>query len=255
MALIELENVSLDYPIYGTSSRSFKSTILNAATGGVLKNQEKVLNVQALNQLSFKLKDGDRLGLVGHNGAGKSSLLRLLAHIYAPSSGKFHIKGNTSCLFDVMVGLDPFLSGIENIKLRGLIHGLSSKMIRKAIPEITEFAELGEFIQMPLRTYSSGMLLRLGFSIVTHFKTEILLIDEVVNVGDSNFLEKAKKRMKDLINETKIVVISTHDNQIIKEFCNRILCLDHGRVKFLGAPQDFYYEKVERSSNSEGNGK
>jgi len=240
MALIELENVDLEYPIYGASSRSFKSTLLNAATGGVLKNQEKILNVQALNNLTLKLKEGDRLGLVGHNGAGKSSLLRLLAQIYAPSSGKFRVSGKTSCLFDVMVGLDPFQSGMENIKLRGLISGLSRKKIEKAIPEIAEFAELGEFIKMPLRTYSSGMLLRLGFSIVTHFRTDILLIDEVVNVGDADFIEKAKQRMKELIDETKIVVISTHDDRIIQEFCNRILCLEHGRVKFLGPIDEFY---------------
>lgn len=240
MALIELENVDLEYPIYGASSRSFKSTLLNAATGGVLKNNERILNVQALNKLSFKLQEGDRLGLVGHNGAGKSSLLRLLAQIYTPTSGKFHISGKTSCLFDVMVGLDPFLSGMENIKLRGLINGLSPKKIKIAIPEIAAFAELGEFIKMPLRTYSSGMLLRLGFSIVTHFKTEILLIDEVVNVGDADFLSKAKQRMRELIDDTKIVVISTHDNQIIKEFCNRILCLEHGRVKFLGSVDEFF---------------
>jgi len=240
MALIELENVDLEYPVYGASSRSFKSTLLKAATGGVLNSKEKTLNVQALKNVSFKLEEGDRLGLVGHNGAGKSSLLRLLAQIYTPTSGRFRVSGKTNCLFDVMVGLDPFLSGTENIKLRGLIHGLSPKKIQKAIPEIAEFAELGSFIKMPLRTYSSGMLLRLGFSIVTHFKTEILLVDEVMNVGDAGFLSKAKQRMRELVEDTKIVVISTHDHQIIKEFCNRILCLEHGTVKFLGSVDEFF---------------
>lgn len=245
MVSIELENIDLEYPVYGTSSRSFKSTLLKVATGGMLKNEEKTLKVQALKGLTFKLQEGDRLGLIGHNGAGKSSLLRVLAQIYTPSSGRLLISGKTNCLFDVMVGLDSSLSGLENIKLRGLIHGLSVKQIQKAIPEIVEFAELGEFIKMPLRTYSSGMLLRLGFSIVTHFQTEILLIDEVVNVGDSGFISKAKQRMKDLINHTKIVVISTHDQQIIKEFCNRILCLEHGMVQFLGSADGFFRDKLK----------
>lgn len=240
MALIELDNVGLDYYVYGTSSRSLKTTILNAATGGFLKNDHKIIRVQALKDLSFKLQDGDRLGLVGHNGAGKSSLLRVLAQIYNPSSGRLHISGQTNCLFDVMLGMDPNLSGLENINLRGLISGLSTKEIQRASPDITDFAELGNFINMPLRTYSAGMLLRLGFSIATYFKTEILLIDEVVNVGDENFLVKAKQRMNDLINQTKIVIISTHDHQIIKEWCNYILCLEHGAIKFFGPTVDFF---------------
>lgn len=240
MAIIELDNVDLDYYVYGTSSRSFKNSLVRAATGGYLKNDEKIIKVQALKEISFKLQDGDRLGLVGHNGAGKSSLLKVLAQIYDPTKGKLKISGETNCLFDIMVGLDPSLSGFENIKLRGLIYGLPAKQIQKAAPEIIEFAELGEFIKMPLRTYSSGMLLRLGFSIVTHFKTEILLIDEVVNVGDAQFIEKAKKRMQDLINQTQIVVISTHDQQMIRAFCNRILCLDHGKIKFFGSSEEFF---------------
>lgn len=240
MALIELDSVDLEYYVYGTSSRSFKTALVKAATGGFVKNEDKILKVQALKGITFKLNSGDRLGLIGHNGAGKSSLLKLLAQIYDPSGGKLRISGATNCLFDIMVGLDPSLSGFENIKLRGLIFGLTKKEILKAAPEIIEFAELGEFIKMPLRTYSSGMLLRLGFSIVTHFKTEILLIDEVVNVGDARFIEKAKQRMKDLIHQTQIVVISTHDHSLIREFCNKILCLEHGKIKFIGSAEEFF---------------
>lgn len=243
MALIELNNVNLEYYIYGTSSRSLKNTLIKAATGGILKKEEKILKVEALKELTFQLKDGDRLGLIGHNGAGKSSLLRLLAQIYEPTSGKIEVVGHTNCLFDIMVGLDASLSGYDNIKLRGVISGLSTKQIHLAIPEIASFAELGDFIRMPLRTYSAGMLLRLGFSIVTHFTTEILLIDEVVSVGDAIFISKAKARMKDLINQTKIVVISTHDHGLIQEFCNRILCLEHGRIKFLGSSEEYFQQK------------
>lgn len=240
MALIKLSNVDLDYYVYGTSSRSFKTSMIQAATGGLIKSEGKTAKIQALEGISFQLKEGDRLGLIGHNGAGKSSLLKVLAQIYAPSRGAIEISGKTNCLFDVMVGLDPTLSGIENIKLKGLIYGLSSKQIQKMAPEIIAFAELGELIKMPLRTYSSGMLLRLGFSIATHFKTDILLIDEVVNVGDPQFLLKAKQRLKELIDQTQIVVISTHDHNLIKEFCNCILSLEHGRIQFLGDIKEFF---------------
>lgn len=243
MVSIELENADLDYYLYGTSARSFKTSLLKAATGGILKKEDNTLKVQALKGISLKLEEGDRLGLIGHNGAGKSSLLRVLARIYEPTSGKINVTGKTNCLFDLLVGLDSSLSGYENIKLRGLISGLSPKSVQESISEITDFAELGDFIHMPIKTYSAGMLLRLGFSIVTHFNTEILLIDEVVSVGDAGFLTKAKQRMKDLINQTKIVVISTHDHGLIKEFCNRILCLEHGRVKFLGKTEEFFQQK------------
>lgn len=243
MTFIKLENISLEYPVYGTSSRSFKTSLIKAATGGLLKSEERTMKVQALKEISFHLKAGDRLGLVGHNGAGKSSLLKVLAQIYDPSHGTLQISGQTNCLFDVMVGLDQNLSGYENIKLKGLIHGLSPKQIQRAAPEIIAFAELGEFIKMPLRTYSSGMLLRLGFSIATHFKTEILLIDEVVNVGDAPFLAKAKQRMKELIHQTQIVVISTHDEPLIQEFCTHILCLEHGAIKSLTPTQEFFLSK------------
>lgn len=245
MAFIDLKNVSLEYPVYGTSSRSLKTTIVNAATGGVLGRASKVLTVQALRALSINLRDGDRLGLVGHNGSGKSSLLRLLAGIYTPTSGSISIRGKANTLFDITVGMDPYLSGIENIKIQGLILGHSKDYIRQATDEIVEFAELGEFIKMPLRTFSAGMLLRLGFSIATHFATEILLIDEVMSVGDASFLEKAKQRIKQLIDQTKIVVMANHSEQIIREFCNRILCLEHGTVKFLGTTNEFFREKVK----------
>ncbi len=242
MAFIELEHACLDYYLYGTSSRSFKSALLQAATGGILKKEENILKVQALKDITLKLEEGDRLGLIGHNGAGKSTLLRLLAKIYEPTSGKVEVSGLTNCLFDLLVGLDSSLTGYENIKLRGLISGLHPKLVQESIPQITDFAELGGFIHMPIKTYSAGMLVRLGFSIVTHINTEILLIDEVVSVGDAGFVTKAKQKMKDLINKTKIVVISTHDHNLIKEFCNRILCLEHGKVKFLGKTEEFFQQ-------------
>ncbi len=239
MAAIELSNVGLNYYAYGTHARSFKLQLVAAATGGRIKMEDKVVKVQALKDVSFSLKDGDRLGLIGHNGSGKTSLLKILAQIYEPSKGSLKISGTANCLFDITFGLDPLLSGYENIKLRGLMHGLSSHQIDNCIPDIVEFAELGGFIHLPLKSYSSGMLLRLAFGIVTSFAADILLIDEVVNVGDARFMSKAKDRMQKLIDRTGILVLSTHDRQIINEFCNVVLELDHGGIKFFGPKKNF----------------
>lgn len=241
MALISLNNINLDYYIYGASSRSLKVSLVNALTGGKLKSKDNTLKVEALKGLSFQLNDGDRLGLIGHNGAGKSTLLRVLGKIYHPTNGQLKIEGSTNCLFDVMVGLDPYLSGYENIKLRGIIHGLNSKEIEAKTPIVAEFSGLNEFLHLPINTYSSGMLLRLGFSIVTNFHSDILLIDEVVNVGDANFHEKAQKKMQEIISDTKIVVISTHDNNLIKKFCNKVLKLEKGEMTFFGNIQDYNF--------------
>jgi ABC-type polysaccharide/polyol phosphate transport system ATPase subunit len=234
MAFIQLENVSLEYPIYGTSSRSLKNTVIHLATGGRLNNEEKIVRVEALKNIHLKLENGDRLGLIGHNGAGKTTLLKVLAQIFEPTKGLVKISGKTNCLFDIMVGMDTSLSGYDNIFLRGLILGYSKDEIKKAIPLVEEFAELGAYIRMPLKSYSSGMLLRLAFGIITSIGSEILLIDEIVNVGDSRFLEKAKARMASLIHQSDIMVLSTHDNNTIKEFCNKAVWLEKGEIKFSG---------------------
>ncbi len=234
MTTIELKNVCLTYPIYGTNSRSFKTSLLKIATGGSLKKNNKAVHVEALKAIDISLQSGDRLGLVGHNGAGKTTLLKILAQIYEPSSGSVKIAGKTSCLFDIMVGMDADLTGYENIVLRGLLLGLCKKSIEKIIPEVEDFAELGDFIKMPLKSYSSGMLLRLAFGIITSIQAEIILIDEVVNVGDAGFMEKAKARVTNLIHNSEIMVLSTHDHSLLRQFCNKALWLEKGEIKAFG---------------------
>lgn len=234
MASIELENVSLIYPIYGINSRSLKASILNLAVGGRLMHEKKCIEVHSLTNISFSLKDGDRLGIIGHNGAGKTSLLKVLGGIYEHSSGSLKTSGTISCLFDIMMGMDHELTGVENILLRGLIMGRSKTEMKKLYNDIEEFADLGNFLKMPIKTYSAGMVLRLAFAIVTSVKSNILLIDELVTVGDANFMEKAKERISNLIRGSDILVLSTHDHSVIKDFCNKILWLDHGTVKFFG---------------------
>ncbi|HSX26333.1 MAG TPA: ABC transporter ATP-binding protein [Chlamydiales bacterium] len=234
MASIELDHVSLAYPVYGMNSRSFKTSLVNLAIGGRLNKEGSILKVEAIKNIHLKLKSGDRLGLIGHNGAGKTTLLKVMAQIYEPTQGKVTISGQSHCLFDIMLGMDSELTGYENIMLRGLILGFSKREMEKSIPEIEEFSELGEFLKMPIKSYSSGMLIRLAFGIITTIPSEILLIDEVVSAGDARFMEKAKARMASLIHQSDIMVLSTHDHQAIREFCNQALWLEQGEIKFFG---------------------
>jgi|SRR5579862_492743 len=238
MACVEVENVSLIYPIYGSNARSFKATLLNKATGGLLGTQSNNITVEALRDISFKLEPGDRLALLGHNGAGKSTLLKVLAHIYEPTQGSVHVKGRMNCLFDIMMGMDHELNAYENIALRGLILGLSKSEIQKIVPRVEEFAELGDFFKMPIKSYSSGMKVRLAFGIITNVYSEILLIDEIVNVGDAKFMEKAKAQMRSLVHQSEFMVLSSHDTHIVREFCNKALWLEKGTIKSFGNIED-----------------
>ena len=247
MAKIELNDVSLMYPVYGTNSRSLKVSMIQAATGGKCVNQKSKVEVQALDHINLTLTNGDKLGLIGHNGAGKTTLLKVLARIYEPTSGTVSTSGKLNSLFDVMVGMDHGLTGYENIFLRGLIMGLSKKEIQKAISQIEEFAEIGEFIHLPLTSYSAGMLVRLGFAIITNISSEILLIDEVLSVGDSRFIHKAKQRITSLIDQSHIMVLSTHDHEVIQSFCNKVLWLERGKVKMFG-PTKEVFEELKASS-------
>lgn len=234
MACVEIENVSLTYPIYGSKSRSFKATLVNMATGGRLIKDSSSITVEALKDVSFKLEKGDRLAILGHNGAGKSTLLKVLAKIYEPSQGRVKVNGRMNCLFDIMMGMDHELNAYENIMLRGLILGLSKQEIRKIIPDVAEFSELGDFLKLPIKTYSAGMKVRLAFGIITNVFSEVLLIDEIVGVGDANFMEKAKVRMESLVYKSDFVVLSTHDTKVVRDLCNKAIWLEQGRVKCFG---------------------
>lgn len=236
MSHIICNNVSLAYPLYDVDARSLKRGIANIATGGRLSNEVKgKFQVNALNNISFHLKKGDRLGLIGHNGAGKSTLLRVLSGVYEPLIGTLHVNGNISSLINVHVGMQSTLTGYENIKLRSLILGLSKEKIKYIIKDIEEFTELGNFLSMPVKTYSSGMLIRLAFGLSTAITPDILLVDEVIGAGDMGFFEKARDRMKSLVSQSNIMVLSSHDNSIIKQFCTQVLWLEHGSIKMFGA--------------------
>lgn len=231
MASISIQNCSLDLPVYGAGNRSLKQMVMSAATGGrVAADSRNITVVNALTDVSLEIAAGDRVGLVGHNGAGKTTLLRMLGGVYEPSRGSLRVEGNVTSLIDVTLGMDHEATGYENILLRGLILGLSRKQIRDATPDIEQFSELGEYLTMPVRTYSSGMVLRLAFSIVTCVHPDILLMDEWLSVGDAAFVSKAEERLKRLVDKASIMVIASHNPRVIDELCNVYVKLERGQV-------------------------
>jgi len=239
MARIDLRNVSIEFPVYNVNARSFKKKFLRLATGGsVVKDANQHIVVNALKDLSMTLKHGDRLGLIGHNGAGKSTLLRLLAGVYEPTSGDMRTEGHVSPMLDIMHGIETEFTGYENIVQRGILLGLSRAEIQAHIQEIADLTGLGDYLSMPMRTYSSGMMVRLAFSISASIKPEILLIDEVFNAGDADFVEKARSKMVQLLNQSSIVVMATHSDDLIREFCNKVLLLEGGQIQYLGDPEE-----------------
>lgn len=238
MAAIICENLGLLYPVYGTSSRSLKRRFIEVATGGRISDAGSTLEIRALSGISFSLKDGDRLGLVGHNGSGKSSLLRVLAGIYKPQEGSLDVSGSVTSILDVGLGMDPEATGYENIYLRGLLYGLPKEQCDELVPEIEEFTELGDFLNMPVKTYSSGMMLRLAFGLSTSMRPEILIIDEVIGAGDASFIEKANRRIEHFINKSSILVLTSHNPSVIEKFCSKVIWLEHGRIKWVGPPHE-----------------
>lgn len=231
MASVEFKNVCVDFPIYNANGRSLKKRLMQVATGGQLGSdpQGRVI-VRAIDHLSFTLKDGDRVGLLGHNGAGKSTLLRLLSGAYEPSSGTAVSKGEVGSLIDISLGIDVEATGRDNIFLRGGLLGRTRAEISEKLDEIIEFSELGDFVDMPVRTYSSGMHLRLAFAVSTIVRPEILLMDEWLSVGDEAFKHKAESRLSEMVQATNILVIASHSKSMIMKSCNRAMWLEHGKI-------------------------
>lgn len=231
MAQIIVKNATVEYPLYQGGSMSLRNTLVAATTGGrISRGTRNIVTIRAIDDVSFTLQDGDRVGLVGHNGAGKSTLLRTLAGIYTPTSGQVFTTGKISTIFQLGAGLDPELSGYENVIRMGMFLGASKAQASSFIPDIEEFTELGEFLSAPVHTYSAGMLTRLTFAISTAMKPEILLIDEVLGAGDASFQEKAKIRMENVIKSARIFVLASHSNDMINLYCNRTLQFEHGKL-------------------------
>ena len=226
MPSIKLQNVSVQFPIYSFHSRSLKNSLVGKITGGEIgRNVSNQVSVTALHDLSINLKSGDRLGVMGPNGAGKSTLLRVIAGIYAPTSGSIEVKGRIASLIDISLGMELEASGFENIRMRGVMMGLSLKQIKSLEEEIAEFTELGPYLNMPIRSYSTGMHMRLGFAVSTAVPADILLMDEWLSVGDEAFKVKAEKRLEDYVNKSSILVLASHSKETIEKLTNKKLIL------------------------------
>ncbi|MFE5288108.1 ABC transporter ATP-binding protein [Nocardia sp. NPDC056611] len=235
---IETQNAWVEFPIFDAKSRSLKKAVLGSAGGAIGRNQSDVVVVEALRDISLSLKEGDRVGLVGHNGAGKSTLLRLLSGIYEPTRGSARIRGRVAPVFDLGVGMDPEVSGYDNIIIRGLFLGQTRKQMLSKIDEIAEFTELGDYLAMPLRTYSTGMRVRLAMGVVTSIDPEILLLDEGIGAVDAEFMKKARVRLQELVSRSGILVFASHSNEFLAQLCDRAMWIDHGQVRMQGGIED-----------------
>ncbi len=238
MASVDVAGVSLDFPLYHGSARSLKKTVFAAASGRLGQDRQHRVVVRALRDISFNLRPGDRLGLIGGNGAGKTTLLRTLAGIYEPAIGQVRITGSVAALLDTGLGMNVDLTGRENILLRGLYSALSKAGLRRLEADVQEFAELGEFLDLPVRLYSSGMLIRLGFALATAIHPQVLLMDEWLLAGDNSFMQKATDRLERVVRGADILVLSSHMPAAIVNWCNRVIRMDQGKVVDDGKPED-----------------
>ncbi len=246
-ARIEVEGLTVFFPLYHGNSRSLKKTVFAAATGRLGRDAQHRPGVQALRDISFRLRSGDRLGLVGANGAGKTTLLRALAGVYEPVMGRVRVQGSINALLNVQLGMNPDLTGRENITLRGLYDGLSRTALARLAEDVGSFADLGDFIDLPVRIYSSGMMVRLAFALATAIRPQILLMDEWILAGDAGFLDRARARLEDMVRGADILVLSTHVPAVIRTWCTRVIWLDQGRVREDG-PADVVLDNYIRAA-------
>jgi lipopolysaccharide transport system ATP-binding protein len=232
VASISVRDLSLFFPLIGADSQSLKRYLKQVAIGGTLaqRGHSKQTSLVALRDVSLSLAPGDRLGLIGANGSGKTTLLRCLCGAYAPDKGVVEVEGRVASLLDLSMGIDQSATGLENIRLRGLVAGLTPKEIAAKTAEIAEFSGLGPFLAMPMKTYSSGMQARLAFATATSVEAEILLMDEWIAVGDAEFRKQAETRLTSLVEQAHILVIASHDPGMIRSLCNKVMRMDHGHA-------------------------
>lgn len=250
--MIVLDNVSLAYPLLDIRSHSFQVALrkkVSALIGGHIDTSSKIPYVNALNNISLTIKEGQRLGILGHNGSGKTTLLRLIAGIYTPTQGKISVQGKISSLTDFTLGMDPDVSGLKNIIFRLVFMGLTMTQAKAAIDDIVDFSGLAEFIHLPVRTYSTGMFLRLAFAISTYVPPDILVLDEIIGAGDEGFKAKMLGRLEQLLIQSRIVVLSSHDLPAIQRYCTDVALLDKGTLIAQGKPQEIleiYHNQQKR---------
>jgi lipopolysaccharide transport system ATP-binding protein len=238
-ALIELRGVGVDFPIYNAASVSLKNRLLSSVTGGAIdREHDGFVVVRGLQEINLRITAGERVGLIGHNGAGKTTMLRVLSGIYSPTQGEAVIQGDCVSLIDISLGIDPEATGRENIRLRSAMLGFTPEQTRERMDEIIDFSGLGDFIEMPFRTYSTGMQLRLAFAVSTTVSPQILIMDEWLSTGDENFRERAEQRMRRVVDSTDILILASHTRKLLETNCDRIIWLEHGRIRAAGATSE-----------------
>lgn len=238
MGHIRLDNLSVDIPIFNSQGRSLKKTVLGYTTGGKIGLTEAGKTViRSLDNINLEIRSKEKVGIIGHNGAGKSTLLRVLSRVYYPSSGTADIKGSVGSLIDISLGIDGEATGLENIYLRAALLEIPKKKVDQELDDIVDFTQLGDFINMPVRTYSTGMHMRLAFAVSTMISPDILLMDEWLSVGDLEFQNKAEERLNNLIERANILVLASHSRQLIERCCTRVIWLEHGSIRMDGDPK------------------
>lgn len=230
---IELNDVSLVYEKQDLQNNNIRSRFISIISNKKIKNE----NIASLNHINLIINEGDRVGIIGSNGSGKTTLLKMISNILYPSSGEIKISGKVSSIFDPSLGMDPEASGFENIIIRCKLLGLNKSQISVKLTEISEFSELGDALHYPIKTYSAGMAMRLAFSIATAVEPEILVMDEWLSAGDARFVNKALEKMKSLVMQSRILLLASHSETIILEWCNRLIWLEGGKIIEDGAPE------------------
>lgn len=233
---IDLDNISLEYPVYNYSSLSIKNAIVStlASTGAINRSGGSTVKVKSLSHVSLRLRANDRVAIIGGNGAGKTSLLKVISGIYDPSDGVRRVHGRVTTLLGTGFGLDDEATGYHNIILGGIALGYTRAEMIESFDEIANFTKLGDFLNMPLRTYSAGMRAQLAFAIATCKNPEILLIDEGIGAGDAQFMKRANARVEEFVSSSSILVMASHSEELLERFCNKCLYLEGGRPLFYG---------------------
>jgi len=238
--MIELNNVSVDFPLYHIEPRSIKYKLISGLVGGSFSHENKLSTIKALKNINLKINQGDRLAIIGHNGSGKTTLLRTLSGVYEPTSGNIKIKGEVHSLTDINLGINDDFTGRENIKIRALIMGINPEIYEKFEEDVIKFSEIGDFVDLPLRTYSSGMKVRLAFSIATMITPNILIMDEWLSTGDSLFQKKANLKLKETIKNSKIFILASHSKELILSNCNKAILMSKGEIIGIDDPEKLF---------------
>lgn len=252
MARIDLDDASLTFSLRQSKNVTLKQYLLK---GLFIRSFNPKVSIHALSDITLHARDGDRIGVIGHNGAGKSTLLRLIAGVYPPTRGTVRVDGSICSLFEIALGFEGEASGWENIRYRGYLQGETPKTLAAKVNDIAAFSELGDFLNIPVRFYSAGMMVRLAFSIATAVAPEVLLVDEVLSVGDAAFQAKARQRMKEMMSRSRLMVMVSHDVGSVVDLCNRAVWMEHGRVRMQGFPSDVtaaYLASVDEAAHPVG---